>query len=65
MAEGLVSVAQERAMQLMGCRLGQGNGMYQSMSSHTLDAVLCKDEGAQVANLRPWHDQLHAVASGI
>lgn len=65
MAEGLVSVAQERAMQLMGCRLGQGNGMNQSMSSHTLDAVLCKVEGAQVADLRPWHEQLHTVSSGI
>jgi EAL domain-containing protein (putative c-di-GMP-specific phosphodiesterase class I) len=63
MAEGLVSVAQERAMQLMGCRLGQGNGMYQSMSAHTLDAVLCKEEGIDMGVIRPWQDKLKLVSS--
>lgn len=63
MAEGLASVAQERAMQLMGCRLGQGNGMYQSMSAHTLDAVLCKEEGIDMGVIRPWQDKLKLVSS--
>ena len=63
MAEGLVSLAQERAMLLMGCRLGQGNGMYQSMSSHTLDAVLCKEEGIDMGVIRPWQDQLRLVSA--
>jgi EAL domain-containing protein (putative c-di-GMP-specific phosphodiesterase class I) len=63
MAEGLVSVAQERAMQLMGCRLGQGNGMYQSMSAHTLDAVLCKEEGINMGVIRPWQDKLKLVSA--
>ena len=63
MAEGLVSVAQERAMQLMGCRLGQGNGMYQSMSAHTLDAVLCKEEGIDMGVIRPWQDKLKLVSA--
>ena len=63
MAEGLVSLTQERAMQLMGCRLGQGNGIYQSMSSHTLNAVLCKEEGIDMGVIRPWQDKLRLVSA--
>lgn len=65
-AEGLSSVAQERAMKLMGCRLGQGTGAYQSLSAHTLDAILCKDpENIGQAVVQPWRSSPDSGAVAV
>jgi EAL domain-containing protein (putative c-di-GMP-specific phosphodiesterase class I) len=56
-AEGLSSVAQERAMKLMGCRLGQGSGTYQSLSAHTLDAIFKQNVDVSLSMTQPWRDQ--------
>ena len=65
-AEGLSSVAQERAMKLMGCRLGQGSGTYQSLSAHTLDAILCKDNELQAkAVVQPWRSDTGSSALAV
>jgi hypothetical protein len=37
--------------------------MYQSMSSHTLNAVLCKEEGIDMGVIRPWQDKLKLVSA--
>jgi len=55
MADGLTNLAQEQAMISVGCHLGQGNGVYQSMSSHTLNAVLSKD-GSDSEVVKPWQE---------
>jgi EAL domain-containing protein (putative c-di-GMP-specific phosphodiesterase class I) len=62
-AEGLSSVAQERAMKLMGCRLGQGSGTYQSLSAHTLDAIILQVSAEVTEMTRPWRGQTKALVS--
>lgn len=65
-AEGLSCVAQERAMKLMGCRLGQGNCAYQSLAAHTLDAILCNDiDGVAQAAVQPWRGNPNTGAVAI
>lgn len=66
MVEGLSTLAQERAMKLMGCRLGQGTGSYQSLSAHTLDAILCKAQetiGQEV--VQPWRSSPESGAVAV
>jgi EAL domain-containing protein (putative c-di-GMP-specific phosphodiesterase class I) len=62
-AEGLKSVEQERAMKLMGCRLGQGSGSYQSLSAHALDAIILQDSAEVTDMTRPWRGQSTALMS--
>ena len=65
-AEGLSSLAQERAMKLMGCRLGQGMGSYQSLSTNTLNTILCKDpEQLGQAVVQPWRSSPDSGAVAV
>jgi hypothetical protein len=65
-AEGLSSLAQERAMKLMGCRLGQGTGSYQSLSTNTLNTILCKDpEQLGQAVVQPWRSSPDSGAVAV
>ena len=51
--EGLTSPAQKQAAQALGCQTGQGNGIYQSLASHTLDAIYMNNN-QQSADVMPW-----------
>lgn len=51
--EGLTSAAQKQAIQNLGCQIGQGNGIYQSLASHTLDAIYLNNQ-EQSADITPW-----------
>jgi EAL domain-containing protein (putative c-di-GMP-specific phosphodiesterase class I) len=51
--EGLTSPSQKQTALGLGCQTGQGNGIHQSLASHTLDAIYMNNS-EQRAEGAPW-----------